>query len=202
MNFCSQCGGRVLQKMPRDDDRRRHVCSDCGTVHYQNPKIVTGCLPVWEDSVLLCRRAIEPRRGFWTVSAGFMELGETIEQGAIRETWEEARARVEILAPYSMFSLPHVNQLYVIFRARLTDPGFDPGPESLEVRLFAERDIPWDHLAFGTVRQTLTFFFADRPLGRFPMRAGTIIPGERGFRFEASPDDQLRLHETARGSGD
>jgi len=192
MNFCSSCGGRLVERVPHNDDRRRHVCPDCATVHYQNPRIVTGCLPVWQDSVLLCRRAIEPRKGYWTVPAGFMELDETVEQGAIRETWEEARARVEILAPYSMFSLPHVNQLYIIFRARLSDPNFEPGPESEDVQLFTEQDIPWNDLAFGTVRQTLTFFFADRASGRFPLRSGTIIAGKDGFCFEAGPDDQLQ----------
>jgi len=152
---------------------------------------VTGCLPIWRDSVLLCRRAIEPRRGYWTVPAGFMELDETVEQGAVRETWEEARARVDILAPYSLFNLPHVNQLYIIFRARLSDLNFEPGPESEDVGLFAQQEIPWDDLAFGTVRQTLTFFFEDRTRGRFPLRAGTIVPEQQGYRFEASPDDQL-----------
>ena len=191
MNFCNACGGRLASKQPRDDDRPRHVCSDCGTVHYQNPKVVTGCLPVWEDSVLLCKRAIEPRRGYWTVPAGFMELDETVQQGAIRETWEEARARVELLAPYSLFNLPHVNQVYVIFRARLVSPDFRPGPESEDVQLFRELMIPWDDLAFGTVRQTLEFFYRDQPQGRFPLRTGTIIPRAGGFRFEAGPDDQL-----------
>jgi len=200
MKFCSGCGSRLVHKVPPDDDRHRHVCSNCGEVHYQNPKIVTGCLPIWRNAVLLCRRAIEPRKGFWTVPAGFMELGETVEQGAIRETWEEARARVEILAPYSMFNLPHVNQLYIIFRASLVDLEFEPGPESEDVCLFTEQDIPWNDLAFGTVRQTLTFFFADRALGQFPMRTGTIVPEERGFRFEPSPDDQLQVEKsTTRG---
>lgn len=192
MKFCSSCGSRLVEKIPRDDDRRRHVCPGCDTVHYQNPKIVTGCLPVWEDSVLLCRRAIEPRSGYWTVPAGFMELDETVEQGAVRETWEEARAQVEIQAPYSMFNLPHVNQLYIIYRARLQNLDFRPGPESEDVRLFAEQDIPWDDLAFGTVRQTLRFFFGDRPGGRFPMRTGTIVPQADGFRFEPGPDDQIK----------
>jgi ADP-ribose pyrophosphatase YjhB (NUDIX family) len=192
MKFCSSCGSRLVEKIPRDDDRRRHVCPGCDTVHYQNPKIVTGCLPVWEDSVLLCRRAIEPRSGYWTVPAGFMELDETVEQGAVRETWEEARAQVEIQAPYSMFNLPHVNQLYVIYRARLKNLDFRPGPESEDVRLFAEQDIPWDNLAFGTVRQTLRFFFRDRQGGRFPMRTGTIVPQADGFRFEPGPDDQIK----------
>ncbi len=191
MNFCSSCGSRLVEKVPRHDDRPRHVCPECDMVHYRNPKIVTGCLPVWEDSVLLCKRAIEPRRGYWTVPAGFMELHETVEQGAVRETWEEARARVEIQAPYSMFNLPHVNQLYVIFRARLTEPNFRSGPESEDVRLFKEKEIPWDDLAFNTVRQTLRFFFRDRPGGRYPMRTGTITPQAEGFRFEAGPDDQL-----------
>lgn len=192
MKFCSSCGNPLTEKVPRNDDRRRHVCSGCGTVHYQNPKIVTGCLPVWEDSVLLCRRAIEPRSGYWTVPAGFMELDETVQQGALRETWEEARARVEILAPYSMFNLVHVNQLYVIYRARLLDLDFRPGPESEDVSLFTEQEIPWDDLAFGTVSHTLRFFFHDRPSGRFPLRTGTIAPHGDGFRFEAEPDDQLK----------
>lgn len=191
MNFCSNCGERLVEKVPALDDRPRHVCPECDIVHYQNPKIVTGCLPVWEDSVLLCKRAIEPRSGYWTVPAGFMELDETVEQGAIRETWEEARASVEIQAPYSMFNLPHVNQLYIIFRARLTELEFQPGPESEDVRLFAEEEIPWEDLAFNTVRQTLRFFFRDRPGGRFPMRTGTIAPQAEGFRFEPGPDDQL-----------
>ncbi|MBT8070333.1 MAG: NUDIX hydrolase [Gammaproteobacteria bacterium] len=193
MNFCSSCGSNLVKLVPRNDDRQRHVCSDCGTVHYQNPKIVTGCLPVWQESVLLCRRAIEPRSGYWTVPAGFMELNETVEQGAIRETWEEARARVELLAPYSMFNLTHVNQLYIIFRARLKDLDFRPGPESKEVRLFAEHEIPWDELAFGTVRHTLRFYFRDRPGGRFPLRTGTVASHARDFRFEAGPNDQLKV---------
>jgi 8-oxo-dGTP pyrophosphatase MutT (NUDIX family) len=120
-----------------------------------------------------------------------MELDETVEQGAIRETWEEARARVQILAPYFMFNLPHVNQVYILFRARLIDLEFEPGPESQDVGLFEEQAIPWSDLAFGTVSQSLKFFFADRRLGRYPMRAGTIIPAAGGFRFEACPNDQL-----------
>lgn len=191
MNFCNSCGGRVDFKIPGDDEHSRFVCNDCGTTHYQNPKIVMGCLPVWQNSVLLCRRAIEPGSGFWTVPAGFMELDETVMQGAIRETWEEARAKVEILAPYCMFNLLHVNQLYIIYRARLIDLKFSPGPESADVRLFLEAEIPWEHLAFTSVHQTLSFFFEDRPSGRFPMRSGTIVPQEVGFRFEAGPDDQL-----------
>ena len=160
-------------------------------MHYQNPKIVTGCVPIWGESVLLCRRAIDPRSGYWTLPAGFMELDETVEEGATRETWEEARARVEIVAPYSLFSLPHVNQLYVMFRARLLAPEFSPGPESTDVKLFREPEIPWEELAFGTVRHTLRFYFADRPSGRFPLRSGSIIPENGEFLFRPGPNDQL-----------
>lgn len=191
MKFCPDCGGLLVHEVPDSDDRHRHVCPACGIVHYQNPKIVTGCIPAWEDKVLLCRRAIEPRAGFWTLPAGFMELDETVEEGAARETWEEARAHVEILAPYSLFNLPHVNQLYVMFRARLESPDFSPGPESTEVRLFQEGEIPWGELAFGTVRHTLEFFFADRPGGRFPLRTGTIVRDADAFRFLPGPNDQL-----------
>jgi ADP-ribose pyrophosphatase YjhB (NUDIX family) len=191
MKFCSQCGGALVRKVPNDDDRQRFVCEACGIIHYQNPKIVTGCLVLQGDRVLLCKRAIEPRHGFWTVPAGFMELNETAQQGAQRETWEEARARVEILGPYSMINLPHVNQIYMIFRARLLNPDFRPGPESLEVGLFEERDIPWDELAFHTVRNTLRFYFEDRARGAFPFRAGTILADDGRFRYQAEPDDQL-----------
>ena len=197
MNFCSSCGNRLEHKIPRGDDRLRFVCVDCGALHYENPKIVTGCLPVWQDSVLLCKRAIEPRRGYWTVPAGFMELDETVQQGAERETWEEAHARVEILAPYSVFNLPHVNQLYIIFRAQLKDLEFRPGMESTDVQLFQEEEVPWDDLAFGTVRQTLEFFFADRKHDHYPLRSGTIIPQHGGYQFEAGPDDQL-VHRVKR----
>ena len=193
MNFCSSCGGRVEFKIPGDDDHIRFLCIDCGTTHYQNPKIVMGCLPVWQDSVLLCRRAIEPRSGFWTVPAGFMELDETVMQGAVRETWEEARAKVEILAPYCLFNLLHVNQLYIIYRARLIDLKFSPGPESADVRLFKQAEIPWEQLAFTSVHQTVSFFFDDRSRGRCPLRSGTIVPQDVGFRYEAGPDDQLAV---------
>jgi ADP-ribose pyrophosphatase YjhB (NUDIX family) len=193
MKFCSACGGPVISKIPGNDDRERFVCETCGKVHYQNPRIVTGCLVTREDAVLLCRRSIEPRRGFWTLPAGFMELGESVQQGAARETWEEARARVEILAPYSLFNLPHVNQLYVIFRARLRNLDFRPGPESDAVALYREDQIPWESLAFQTVHHSLRFYFEDRPQGRFPLRAGTISRDGAGFRFDPEPDDQLSL---------
>ena len=170
MKFCSQCGSPVTQRIPTGDNRLRFVCPQCQTIHYQNPRIIAGCLPVWEQQVLLCRRAIEPRRGFWTLPAGFMENGETLEQAAARETLEEACARVQGLQLYTLFDLPHINQVYMLFRAELVDLDFAAGEESLEVRLFDEQDIPWSELAFPTIGRTLECYFADRAAQLFPVR--------------------------------
>lgn len=174
MNFCSNCGSVVALIVPPGDNRERHVCNDCNTVHYVNPRIVTGCLPVWEDQVLLCLRAIEPRRGYWTLPAGFMENGETIAAGAARETVEEANARVSDLELYTIFSLPHISQAYMFFRAQLCDLEFSSGEESLDVRLFKEDEIPWDNLAFPVITQSLQFYFEDRRLGNYPVRSREI----------------------------
>ena len=176
MKFCSQCGNPVTRMIPAGDNRMRHVCAHCATVHYENPRIVAGCLPVWRDQVLLCRRAIEPRRGYWTLPAGFMENGETIEQAAIRETAEEACARVRNLSIYTLIDVPHISQVHVFFRAELVDLDFAAGPESLEVQLFDEADIPWDELAFRTVGRTLECFFADRRAQAFAVRSESIPP--------------------------
>lgn len=170
MNFCSQCGNPVSQQIPLGDNRLRFVCPQCQTIHYQNPRIIAGCLPVWGEQVLLCRRAIEPRRGFWTLPAGFMENGETLEQAAARETLEEACARVQDLNLYTLFDLPHINQVYMLFRAELVDLNFAAGAESLEVQLFSEQDIPWSELAFPTIGRTLECYFADRTQQLFPVR--------------------------------
>ncbi|MCW3149972.1 NUDIX hydrolase [Stutzerimonas stutzeri] len=170
MKYCSRCGGPVLSRIPEGDNRARFVCDDCRTVHYQNPRIVAGCLPVWSDQILLCRRAIEPRRGFWTLPAGFMENGETLQEAAARETLEEACARVRELQLYTLFDLPHINQVSLFFRAELVDRAFAPGEESLEVRLFDEASIPWSALAFPTIGRTLECFFADRVQQTFPVR--------------------------------
>ena len=170
MKFCSQCGGSVSEFVPAGDNRPRFVCDACQTVHYLNPRIVAGCLPVWQDQVLLCRRAIEPRRGYWTLPAGFMENGETVQQAAERETLEEANARVTGLQLYTLFDLPHINQVYMFFRAELLDQAYCAGDESLEVRLFAQTDIPWSELAFPTIGRTLEYFFADRVQQAFPVR--------------------------------
>ena len=175
MNFCSNCGSSALEhRIPDGDTLPREVCSSCGTVHYQNPKVVVGCLPEWDGQVLLCKRAIEPRHGLWTLPAGFLENGETILAGAARETVEEARAQVEVGALYTVISLPQINQVYVMFRARLLDLGFGPGPESLEVRLFDEAMIPWNELAFRTIARTLRNYFLDRKLGEFPVHVSAL----------------------------
>ena len=175
MKFCSTCGSPNLAlRIPDGDTLPRQVCGACGTIHYQNPKIVVGCLPEWEDRVLLCRRAIEPRYGLWTLPAGFLENGETLMNGALRETLEEADARVELGALYTVISLPQINQVYMMFRSRLLDLGFGPGTESLEVRLFDESEIPWETLAFRTIARTLRNFFLDRRLGAFAMHVSAI----------------------------
>jgi ADP-ribose pyrophosphatase YjhB (NUDIX family) len=174
MKFCSNCGSAVALKIPAGDTLLRHVCDACGTIHYQNPKMIVGCIAEWESRILLCRRAIEPRHGLWTVPAGFMENDETTAQGAVRETLEEANARVEIGPLYAMYNIPHINQVYILFRARLLDLDFSAGSESLEVRLFNEAEVPWDQLAFATVRNTLTHYYADRKSGEYRFHIGTI----------------------------
>ncbi len=176
MKFCSQCGGTITEMIPEGDNRLRFVCGACETIHYQNPRIVAGCLPVLDGQVLLCKRAIEPRRGYWTLPAGFMENGETVQQAAERETQEEACAKVTALQLYTLFDLPHINQVYMFFRAELVDNGFRAGDETLEVRLFKQADIPWSELAFPTVGRTLEYFFADRVQQTFPVRNEAIEP--------------------------
>ncbi len=174
MKFCSNCGSAVALKIPVGDSLPRHVCDACGTIHYQNPKMIVGCIAEWESRILLCRRAIEPRHGLWTVPAGFMENGETTAEGALRETLEEANARVEIGPLYAMYNIPHINQVYILFRARLLGLDFSAGAESLEVRLFEEAEVPWEQLAFATVRNTLTHYYADRKTGEYRFHLGTI----------------------------
>lgn len=176
MNFCSHCGGSVALSVPLGDHLPRFICQTCNIIHYQNPKMVVGTIPEWEDKILLCRRAIEPKHGLWTLPAGFMENSETTAQGAMRETWEEAYAVVEIQSLYSLYNLPHINQVYLMFRAKLLNLDFGPGPESLEVALFREQDIPWDALAFRTIEATLKTYFADRKTGEFRFHMGDISP--------------------------
>ncbi len=143
----------------------RFVCVDCGMVHYQNPKVVAGCIPVWENKILLCKRAIEPRVGLWTFPAGFMENGESVNDAAARETFEEARAEVEIVDLFGVYNIVHVNQVYVVFRGRMITGEYSPGPESLEVHLYDKEQIPWEKLAFRVVKKSLARFFSDLERG-------------------------------------
>jgi ADP-ribose pyrophosphatase YjhB (NUDIX family) len=189
MNFCSNCGQPIVIMIPPDDDRMRHVCTACNTVHYLNPKVVAGCIPVHEDRILLCKRAIEPRSGFWTLPAGFMELGETSLEAALRETLEEAQARVRVQDLYAVFNLPHVNQVYLMFRSVLLDQNFAPGRESTEVKLFTEPEIPWQDLAFATIRQTLKFYFEDKRNDRYPLHTGDILKEGNTYSFRSGPSE-------------
>jgi ADP-ribose pyrophosphatase YjhB (NUDIX family) len=174
MKYCSNCGTLVELRIPEGDTLPRHVCSACNIIHYQNPKIVVGSIPEWEDRILLCRRAIEPRQGLWTLPGGFMENAETLVQGAERETLEEANARVEMGDLYSIYNLPHINQVHVLFRARMLDLDFKPGIESLDVKLFHEAEIPWDTLAFRVISEPLRRYFEERRKGKLGFHMGTI----------------------------
>jgi|TARA_R110002096_G_scaffold183080_12_gene360956 ADP-ribose pyrophosphatase YjhB (NUDIX family) len=175
MKFCPECGSQTQSSIPEGDNRYRDVCHSCDLIHYQNPRIIAGCIPVWEDKVLLCKRAINPRKGYWTLPAGFMELGETTEQAAHRETLEEAQAIVKSDQLYAVFNLPHINQVYMMYRSALLKPEFASGVESLETRLFAEHQIPWDELAFETMRLSLEYFFQDRANNNFVFRTTDIV---------------------------
>ena len=171
MKFCPNCGQPVEVRIPAGDNLPRHVCPACAAVHYHNPKIVVGCVPEHDGRILLCRRAIEPRLGYWTVPAGFMENDETMQQGAARESWEEALAKVEIGSPLAIVHVLHAQQVHVMFRARLAAPGYGVGAESLEVELCRPEDIPWKDIAFRTVGLTLRHWFADRARGTFGFHA-------------------------------
>ncbi len=175
MNFCSHCGAPVRMRIPPGDSLARHVCDSCGTVHYQNPKLVIGAIPEWENRILLCRRAIEPRYGMWTLPAGFMENDETTSQAAVRETLEEARVRIEVGDLFTLINVPHINQVHLVYRARLLDLDFSAGEETLDVALFDERDIPWNEIAFRSIGMTLRHYFADRRSGRYSFHVGDIL---------------------------
>ena len=174
IRYCRACGTPVAYRTPADDNRERAVCPACGLVHYENPLNVVGTVPVWGDQVLLCKRAIEPRRGLWTLPAGFLELGESTAQGALRETDEESGARIELGALFSILNVVRVGQVHFFYLARMTSPALDPGSETLEARLFREDEVPWDEIAFRTVRETLRFFFDDRRRGQFGMHCADI----------------------------
>ena len=174
IRHCKVCGAPTLYTVPADDNRERATCTVCHTIHYENPINVVGTVPVWGEQVLLCRRNIEPRHGFWTLPAGFLELGESTSEGALRETVEEAGARIELQGLFTVLNVVRVGQLHLYYRARLHDTRFAPGPETIEAQLFDEADIPWDELAFRTVRETLKRYFEDRRSGVFGVHCADI----------------------------
>jgi ADP-ribose pyrophosphatase YjhB (NUDIX family) len=174
MKYCSSCGHLLEERIPAGDNRHRYVCTKCETIHYQNPRIVAGTVPVWKGQILLCRRAIEPRYGYWTLPAGFMENSETTEEAAARETLEEAMAEVDLKGLYTMVHVPHIDQVHMFFRAEMVDGTHGAGDESLETALFRPHEIPWDEISFPTVKRTLEHFVEDMEAGEFPLRVSDI----------------------------
>jgi ADP-ribose pyrophosphatase YjhB (NUDIX family) len=174
MNYCSACGTPVTKKIPTGDNRLRFVCDSCQTIHYHNPKIVAGCIPEWDGHILLCRRAIEPKSGLWTFPAGFMEIGESTEQAAVRETLEEAQAQVERISLFAVLSLPHIGQAYLVFRGPMGSPDFGIGEESLDVQLFSLSEIPWDQIAFPVVKDALRRYVDDVTRGEFQVHVASL----------------------------
>lgn len=161
MKYCSSCGSRVSKLVPDGDDRLRVVCPNCETIYYHNPKMVVGAIPVWDGKILLCKRAIEPSHGKWTLPAGYLENGETLAECAIRETEEEAEAKIVDLIPYAAVSLPHIDQVYFMFRSNLADERYAAGAESLEVKLVHPNDIPWADIAFPSIKKVLRMYCQD-----------------------------------------
>jgi ADP-ribose pyrophosphatase YjhB (NUDIX family) len=190
MNFCSACGQPVVLKVPDGDHLPRYVCSGCNTIHYENPRLIAGCIPEWHGKILLCKRAIEPRKGFWTFPAGFMENGESLQQAAARESMEEALARVEVGSLVAIVHVLRAHQVHVAFRARLLDTDFGVGPESLETRLYDESEIPWSDIAFLSVDFALRSYLEDRRRGREELHFKDI-----DFRPGSSLHSKARLAE-------
>jgi len=182
MKYCSACGDKVSLKVPDGDNRPRYVCPGCDTIHYENPKIVTGCIARWQEKILMCKRAIEPRYGLWTLPAGFMENQETNVEGAARETAEEANAQVENMQLFCVFSIAHINQVYTMYLGDLIDGAASPGIESLETALLSEEEIPWQEIAFQVIHETLKRYYQDVRSGEFKTHYGDIIKtGENNF---------------------
>ena len=183
IKFCTQCGSSKIDfSIPENDNRPRFICIDCSYIHYLNPKIVVGCIPAYEDKVLICKRSIAPRKGFWTIPCGFMENAETAEEGAQRETLEEANARVKIKSLHTVYSLPHINQVYLLFLSELQDLDFSAADETEEVKLVNEDELPFDRLAFTSINFALKNYFEDRRLNRSMVHIGSL------------PADTMRLH--------
>lgn len=176
ISYCPCCAAPVTLRIPEGDNRPRHVCDQCGHIHYENPRLVVGCIAEWEGRILLCRRAIEPRLGYWTLPAGFMENGETTAEAASRETLEEACAVVTVERPFAMVNVAHIDQVHLFFLGRLAQPSYGVGEESLESALFAEEDIPWDDLAFRSVSLSLRHYFADRREGTVTFHTADLPP--------------------------
>jgi ADP-ribose pyrophosphatase YjhB (NUDIX family) len=176
IRFCLHCGSNVDFRIPEGDALPRHICPQCGHIHYENPRLVVGCVAEYEGLILLCRRAIDPRHGFWTLPAGFMENGESTAQGAARETLEEAGAVVSIDAAFAMFSIAHIHQVHLFYRARLPEPIYAAGIESLEVKLFHPDAIPWSDLAFRSVYLCLERYLEDKQRGVFTFHEDELAP--------------------------
>tara|TARA_X000001036_G_scaffold438727_1_gene487377 strand:+ start:3235 stop:3771 length:537 start_codon:yes stop_codon:yes gene_type:complete len=174
MKYCSVCGSLTVRKIPEGDNRERDCCENCGTIHYSNPKIIVGTIPSKDSAVLLCKRGIEPRYGKWTLPGGFLENGETVAQGAFRETLEETNTEVEMEDLYAIFNVPQINQVYMLYRANVVSNDYAPTSESLEVQFFEEDEIPWDELAFPFVPIVLKNFFSDLEKDEFPLTTHTI----------------------------
>lgn len=170
MNYCNQCGSKVTRRIPDGEDSPRFVCNSCNTIHYQNPNMVIGAIPIKGEKILMCRRAIEPCLGKWTLPAGYLENNETIEECARRESMEEAYAKLGNMQPYALLNLPFINQVYFMYRADLVNSDFRPGTESLEVKLVSLSELPWDDLAFGVIREVLRMYTEDLGKGHFPFR--------------------------------
>lgn len=165
MNYCGNCGHSITLQIPAGDDRERHCCNNCGSIHYFNPRIIVACLPTWKNKIMLCKRGIEPRLDYWTLPGGFMEQGETTEEGAIRETWEETRAEVEIEHLHGIYNMPQINQVYFIYKAAMKSSTFETTPESTEIKLVEPKDIPWNSLAFTVMKKTLEQYVQNVPSG-------------------------------------
>ncbi len=179
MNFCSHCGEQVKHKIPPGDNRPRYICTSCNLIHYQNPRIIAGCIAEYENKILLCKRAIEPRHGLWTLPAGFMENQETTQEAAKRETLEEATASIDNSQLFCTISIPHISQVYVMYRGDLIDGFAKPGIESLETDLFSEKDVPWNDLAFPVIRESLQLYFSDKNNGQFQVYNGEMRHDEK-----------------------
>ena len=184
MNYCSQCGNSVALKIPPGDNLERYVCDSCGMIHYQNPNNVAGAILVWQNKVLMCKRAIEPRYGLWTFPAGFMENNETLHQAAVRESMEEANAKPGPLNLFGVFSMPYISQVHMIFSGRLLSDEVSPGEESLEVKLLTRDQIPWDELAFPVIKTSLELYF------EHGSESGKVFQAW----FSRTPDREVTVH--------